>query len=54
MHFFVGNVEIAQKYLELGFTFSFTAVLTFTSEYDEVVRLLPLENILSGREVVGA
>jgi TatD DNase family protein len=47
MHFFVGNAEIARKYRELGFTFSFTAVLTFTSDYDDVVRSLPLESVLA-------
>ncbi len=47
MHFYVGDVETTTKFLELGFTFSFTAVLTFTHDYDEVVKYLPLENILS-------
>lgn len=47
MHFYVGDLETTKKYLELGFTFSFTAVLTFTRDYDEVVRFIPLENILS-------
>lgn len=47
MHFYVGDVETTKKFLELGFTFSFTAVLTFTHDYDEVVKYLPLENILS-------
>lgn len=47
MHFFVGNVATAKKYLELGFTFSFTAVLTLTRDYDDVVRFIPLDHILS-------
>ncbi len=47
MHFFVGNKDIAQKFLTLDFTFSYTAVLTFTSDYDEVVRSIPLRNILA-------
>lgn len=47
IHFFVGNTEIAEKLLALGFTFSFTAVLTFTSDYDEVIRSLPLSSILA-------
>ena len=47
MHFFVGNVAIAEKLLALGMTFSFTAVLTFTSDYDEVVRSIPLESLLA-------
>lgn len=47
MHFFVGNTVVAQELLALSMTFSFTAVLTFTSDYDEVVRTLPLSAILS-------
>ncbi len=47
VHFFVGNIAIAKQFLELGFTMSFTGVLTFTHEYDEVVQFLPLESIMS-------
>jgi len=47
VHFFVGNVAIAKQFLEFGFTFSFTGVITFTHDYDEVIRFLPLENIMS-------
>ncbi len=47
IHFFVGGVEEAKAFSELGFTMSFTAVLTFARDYDEVVSYLPLENILS-------
>lgn len=46
-HFFVGNTKTAERIVRLGFTMSFTAVLTFTKDYDEVVRSLPLESILS-------
>ncbi len=47
VHFFVGNIAIAKQFCELGFTMSFTGVLTFTHEYDEVVEFLPLESIMS-------
>ena len=47
MHFFVGGVEEAKLFLELDFTMSYTAVLTFTHDYDEVVQYLPLTHILS-------
>ena len=46
-HFFVGDVPTAKRIVALGFTMSFTAVLTFTSDYDEVVRSLPLSHILA-------
>lgn len=47
VHFFVGNTDIAKKFLDIGFTMSFTGVLTFTHDYDDVVRYLPLESIMS-------
>ncbi|MCI0597872.1 TatD family hydrolase [Candidatus Parcubacteria bacterium] len=47
VHFFVGGVEEARALLELDFTISYTAVLTFTSDYDEAVRFMPLSHILS-------
>ena len=46
-HFFSGNNEIAQKYLDLGFTVSFTGVLTFTKDYDEAVKYVPLDKMMS-------
>ncbi|HVM73311.1 MAG TPA: TatD family hydrolase [Candidatus Paceibacterota bacterium] len=47
VHFFAGDWDIANKFLRLGFTLSFTGVLTFTHDYDEVVRNAPLDMILS-------
>jgi len=45
-HFFVGTSKIAKGFLGLGFTLSFTGVLTFARDYDETVRYVPLESIL--------
>lgn len=47
VHFFVGNTAIAKRFIDLGFTMSFTGVLTFSSDYDEVIRYLPIENIIA-------
>lgn len=47
IHFFVGSTEEARDFLDLGFTMSFTAVLTFARDYDEVVRFLPLTSIIT-------
>ena len=46
-HFFSGNKEIAQRYLDLGFTVSFTGVITFTHDYDEVLKFVPLDKLMS-------
>ncbi|MCX6819842.1 MAG: TatD family hydrolase [Candidatus Adlerbacteria bacterium] len=47
VHFFAGNWDIAQQFLNLGFTLSFTGVLTFTHDYDEVVKNTPLDMLLT-------
>ena len=44
-HFFAGTLPIAQALMELGFTLSFTGVITFVRQYDEVIRALPLSHI---------
>lgn len=47
VHFFAGSWEVATQFLDLGFMLSFTGVITFTSDYDEVVRNAPLGRLLS-------
>jgi len=47
IHFFVGGVEEANEFVALGFTLSFTAVITFARDYDEVIKTIPLTSILS-------
>lgn len=46
-HFFVGSWATAKKYIDAGITLSFTGVLTFTRDYDEVVKNAPLDMLLS-------
>ena len=46
VHFFTGKQKHVEKYLELGFTVSFTGVITFTNSYDEVIKNLPLEKMM--------
>jgi len=46
-HFFAGNTEIVQRILDLGFTCSFTGVVTFTHDYDKVVQYIPEDMILA-------
>ncbi len=47
VHFFVGDTNIAHRFVDRGFTMSFTGVLTFTHDYDETVRYLPRESIMA-------
>ena len=47
VHFFAGSKEIAKQFLELGFTLSFTGVITSAKEYEELLKTIPIESILS-------
>ncbi|MFA6416111.1 MAG: TatD family hydrolase [Candidatus Paceibacterota bacterium] len=47
MHFFAGDWAIAQKFLALGGYLSFTGVITFTDQYDEVIKKMPLDRLMA-------
>ncbi|MFA6177832.1 MAG: TatD family hydrolase [Candidatus Paceibacterota bacterium] len=47
VHFFAGTLEDAKAFIDVGFTLSFTGVITFTHDYDEVIRNTPLDMIMS-------
>lgn len=47
VHFFAGDWAVAKRFLDIGFTLSFTGVVTFTHDYDEVIKNAPLDMILS-------
>lgn len=42
-----GGREIAKRYLDINFSLSFTGVITFTKQYDEVVRMTPISMIMA-------
>jgi TatD DNase family protein len=44
-HFFAGTTAVAQRFLDLGFTLSFTGVITFAKQYAELVEYVPLDMI---------
>lgn len=46
-HFFTGSLKIAERYWALGFSTAFPGVITFASEYEDVVRAAPSHLILS-------
>lgn len=45
IHFYAGTIEQAKKFFDIGFTISFTGVITFAKEYEEVVKWAPLDMI---------
>ena len=45
VHFYAGTISEAEKFFELGGTISFTGVITFAKDYEEVVKWAPLDRI---------
>ncbi len=45
-HSFTGSIEEAKKYLDLGFYLGLNGIITFTEEFDELIKFLPLNKIL--------
>jgi TatD DNase family protein len=43
VHFFAGSYDIAKQFWDMGYTTSFTGVITFANQYDEVIEKAPLE-----------
>lgn len=46
IHFFAGSWDIAKQFLDLGFYLSFTGVITFARDYDEVLKNVPMDRIM--------
>jgi len=47
VHFFTGTKDHAKELLDMGFYFTFGGVVTFTRDYDEIIKMIPLDRILS-------
>jgi TatD DNase family protein len=47
VHFFAGNKDILQRFVNIGFSVSFTGVVTFTNYYDELVALTPIDLLMA-------
>ncbi|MFA7395362.1 MAG: TatD family hydrolase [Candidatus Paceibacterota bacterium] len=47
MHFFVGDWPLAQKFLALGGYLSFPGVITFSEQYGEIIKKMPLNRLMS-------
>ncbi|TSC95922.1 MAG: Mg-dependent DNase [Parcubacteria group bacterium Athens1014_10] len=47
IHCFSADLEIAKNFLELGFYIGFTGVITFAKGFDEIIKELPSDKILT-------
>src|SRR3989344_8786578 len=45
-HSFTGNLDEAKEYINRGMYLGFNGIITFARQYDEVLKYVPLENIL--------
>ncbi|HRH26775.1 MAG TPA: TatD family hydrolase [Parcubacteria group bacterium] len=45
-HFFAGDLNILKRFLDIGFTVSFTGVITFTNDYNELIKSTPIDMIM--------
>lgn len=45
VHFFAGTYEDAKPFWDMGYTTSFTGVVTFARDYDEVIKAAPVDMI---------
>jgi TatD DNase family protein len=46
-HFYSGNMDDTKEIVEMGFYFTFGGVITFSRDYDERIRMIPMDKILS-------
>lgn len=47
VHFFAGTIEEAKEFLDLGFSISFTGVVTFVKSYEDLIRFVPIEKMFA-------
>jgi len=45
VHFFTGKLEMAQKFIELGFTISFVGLITYVQDFDKIIKAVPLTSL---------
>jgi TatD DNase family protein len=45
VHFFTGKLEMAQKFIDLGFTISFVGLITYVHDFDKIIKAVPLTSL---------
>lgn len=46
-HFFAGDSDVLNRLLSLAFSVSFTGVITFTHDYDELIKATPIGSLMA-------
>ena len=45
VHFFTGKLDMAQKFIELGFTISFVGLITYIHDFDKIIKAVLLTSL---------
>jgi len=45
VHFFAGSLDWAKRFIDLGFTISFTGLITYIKDFDKIIKTVPLESL---------
>lgn len=45
VHFFTGKLDMAQKFIDLGFTISFVGLITYVRDFDKIIKNVPLTSL---------
>ena len=45
VHFFTGKLDMAQKFIDLGFTVSFTGLITYVEDFNKIIKNVPLQSL---------
>jgi TatD DNase family protein len=45
VHFFTGKLEMAQKFIDLGFTISFVGLITYVEDFNKIIKNVPLQSL---------
>ncbi len=41
LHFYAGSLSVTKKFVEAGYYFTFGGVITFSNDYDEIIKYIP-------------
>lgn len=47
IHFYQGDLDIAEKFIELGFFIAFSGIITYNEQYNDLIKSLSLNRILA-------
>ena len=46
LHFYAGSLAMTKKFVDAGYYFTFGGVITFSNDYDEIIKYIPMDRIM--------